>query len=472
MSGSSGPVWNRSAKAHRRVLAPSKAPGTARELRASAKLAGQGGTHPAKEQVCIQKHIINRHNRRQSPRSVCPWRFIRFAARCARHNAVADGWPRMHREISHADRAFHQESRPVALSARGAARPHYRARPLAAIVRRASSTRGVSPCPPGRKEIYGYRIALLAAVLGGARVLYGSLERLLARRHRRADLALALACVAAIFLNEPLVAAEIVFIGMLGECLESFTFERTQRAIRRSSKYSRAAAGCCATVRKCASSPASCKSAIRSSSNPAGRFPSTAWSWTGARPWTPVRLTGESLPVDKGPGDEVLAGSLNQFGALTDRGPARGGAHRRRPGHRADGPRPQGQGRLERTADRLARYFLPAVLAWPPHLRRRPRVPWHALCRGATAAGLAGRDGSVYPALSVLVVACPCALILATPAAIIAALGRLAGTGVLIKGGSALERLAQACLRVRQDRHSDEGPARAGDVVGIRGIGR
>src|SRR5207244_1813048 len=86
--------------------------------------------------------------------------------------------------------------------------------------------------PTWPREISGYRIVLLAAVLGGARVLYSSLESLFEGR-LGADLALAIACVAAILIGEPLVAAEIVFIGMVGECLESFTFERTQRAIRR-----------------------------------------------------------------------------------------------------------------------------------------------------------------------------------------------------------------------------------------------
>src|SRR5207245_4111950 len=82
------------------------------------------------------------------------------------------------------------------------------------------------------QEAGGYRFVLLAAVLGGARILYDALESLLEGK-LGAHLALAIACVAAIVIGEPLVAAEIVFIGMVGECLESFTFERTQRAVQR-----------------------------------------------------------------------------------------------------------------------------------------------------------------------------------------------------------------------------------------------
>src|SRR5205085_4316841 len=82
------------------------------------------------------------------------------------------------------------------------------------------------------RTVFGYRYAFLAAVIGGARVLYSSLESLFAGR-LGADLALAVACLAALLINEPLVAAEVVFIGLVGECLESFTFARTQRAVRR-----------------------------------------------------------------------------------------------------------------------------------------------------------------------------------------------------------------------------------------------
>src|SRR5208283_4730403 len=81
-------------------------------------------------------------------------------------------------------------------------------------------------------------------------------------------------------------------------------------------------------------------------------------------------------------------------------------------------------------------------------------------------------ERSIYPALAVLVVACPCALILATPAAVIAALGRLAGTGVLIKGGSALERLAGvSAFAFDKTGTLTEGKLELGDVVGLNGVG-
>src|SRR5205807_10447359 len=75
---------------------------------------------------------------------------------------------------------------------------------------------------------------------------------------------------------------------------------------------------------------------------------------------------------------------------------------------------------------------------------------------------------SMYPTLSVLVVACPCTLILATPAAMIAALGRLAGTGVLLKGSSALERLAAvSAFAFDKTGTITEGRLELGDVFAL-----
>jgi Cu+-exporting ATPase len=142
----------------------------------------------------------------------------------------------------------------------------------------------------------------------------------------------------------------------------------------------------------------------------------------------------------------VLAGSLNVHGALTI--DAQRVAEQTVAGRVIEltARALKDKANLERTADRLARYFLPAVLGLALLTFVACLVYYGTgLFRPAAAPRLGLRQAitySVYPTLSLLVVACPCALILATPAAIIAALGRLAGTGVLIKGGSALERLA------------------------------
>ncbi len=146
----------------------------------------------------------------------------------------------------------------------------------------------------------------------------------------------------------------------------------------------------------------------------------------------------------------MLAGSLNQQGALTIEA-------RRVAEHTVVGrvieltaKALKDKAPIERAADRLARWFLPAVLALAAVTFLGAMIGGSFWGRDASGGRLPFYDAtqtsvlgeSVPPALAVLVVACPCALILATPAAVIAALGRLAGTGVLLKGGSALERLA------------------------------
>src|SRR6478609_1081170 len=134
----------------------------------------------------------------------------------------------MHREISHTDDPFQSES-PLGLYLLTATVGSLLAADLWPLLAGWLRSQGVETYSWPR-ELLSYRYALLAAVIGGARVLYGSLEALFEGRVG-ADLALAIATLAAILIREPLVAAEVVFIGLAGECLEAFTFSRTQTAL-------------------------------------------------------------------------------------------------------------------------------------------------------------------------------------------------------------------------------------------------
>jgi len=137
-------------------------------------------------------------------------------------------------------------------------------------------------------------------------------------------------------------------------------------------------------------------------------------------------LTGESLPVEKEPGDELLAGTLNGHGALT--------ARVVRPAGKTTLDRmvelvrraQESKAQVERLADRVVAWFVPGVLL--------------LAAATLTAWGLAGlwSDG-LSAAVAVLVVACPCALGLATPTAVLVASGRGAEHGILIKEAQALE---------------------------------
>ena len=293
------------------------------------------------------------------------------------------------------------------------------------------------------RETAGFRYALIASVLGGARVLYGSLEGLTEGKVG-ADLAIAIACIASILIGEPLVAAEVVFIGLVGECLEAATFDRTQRALRGLAELFPTRCWVLRDGQEVRVFTADLAIGDQIIVKPGGKIPADGIVNDGRSSLDTSALTGESAPRDVGPGDSVLAGSVNQHGAITF--VAEKVAKQTVAGQviemTATALRDKGQS--ERLADRLARYFLPVVLAialvtflFHVWYQSRPAGPDSRTISFAAAARIAA-----YPTLAVLVAACPCPLVLATPAAVIAALGRLAGTGVLVKGGSALERLA------------------------------
>ncbi len=141
-------------------------------------------------------------------------------------------------------------------------------------------------------------------------------------------------------------------------------------------------------------------------------------------------LTGESMPVEKGPGDRVIGGTINRTGAFRYRATTLGSESmlarivqlmREAQGSRAP---------IQRLADRISAVFVPVVL----QIAIVTFVVWFVATDSAPAVR------AFAAAVAVLIIACPCAMGLAVPTAVMVATGRGAELGALIKGGEALQR--------------------------------
>jgi P-type Cu+ transporter len=139
-------------------------------------------------------------------------------------------------------------------------------------------------------------------------------------------------------------------------------------------------------------------------------------------------LTGEPIPVEVGPGDEVAGATLNTYGRLVVRATRVGAETALAQITRLVAEAQEGKAPIQRLVDRVSAVFVPIVIA----VSLATLVGWLAFGGGATAAFSA--------AVSVLIIACPCALGLATPTALMVGTGRGAQLGILIKGPEVLEQ--------------------------------
>lgn len=297
---------------------------------------------------------------------------------------------------------------------------------LAAIVAAGMlvSASGLAPA------IAGIPTNAIGAVLGSGPILWAAIRELL-RFRLSADLAVLVAAGAAIAIGQYFVAAEVILIMLIGGFLEGIAVQRTRGAIRALIKMTpREAVRIVNGVREKVPVEMIRRGEVVAVL-PGERVPVDGRIHSGRSSVDQSALTGESLPRDVGPADGVLAGSINGSGALE--------IEVERVGHdtafgrmvhlveEAEAQRAPSQ----RLADRYASWFLPVVLA---------------------CAGLAYfLTNDLIRAVSILIIACPCALVLATPTAVSAGIGRMARRGVLVKGGVALELLGR-CRSILLDK--------------------
>ena len=277
-----------------------------------------------------------------------------------------------------------------------------------------------------------------AIVTGGYYVARSGWAALRTARTLDMNALMSIAAIGAIFVGEWAEGAIAMFLFSLGNTLEGYTMDRARNAIRSLMDLSPRRA----TVLRGSQEQQVPVEELRVNDRilvrPGERIPMDGEILTGQSAVNQAPITGESLPVDKAAGDEIYAGSINGQGALTMRVTRLAAdttiARIIRMVEEAQAQKAPSQ----RFVDRFAQVYTPLVIAIAAGVAvLPPLVGW--LAGAGTFGALLGEW--VYRALVLLVIACPCALVISTPVSIVSAIASAARAGVLIKGGAHLESL-------------------------------
>ncbi len=270
---------------------------------------------------------------------------------------------------------------------------------------------------------FSFDMAWIAIVLCGVPILLEAFIGLVTAFDIKADVLVSLALVASVAIGEDFAAGEVAFIMQLGALLEDLTVARARAGIEKLVRLTPR------TARRLTGAGEEIISAQQVQVGdvlrvlPGETVPVDGAILTGQTSINQAVMTGESLPVDKGPGDQVSSGTVNQFGAFEMRAEKVGEDSSIQRLIRLVQSADAGKAKIVGLADRWATWIVVIAL---------------------TAAALTWLiTGEIIRAVTILVVFCPCALVLATPTAIMAAIGNATRHGFLVREGDALERLAQ-----------------------------
>ena len=276
-------------------------------------------------------------------------------------------------------------------------------------------------------SIFGYSpfsfdMAWVAIILCGIPIIMEAVIGLVTAFDIKADVLVSIALIASIIIGEDFAAGEIAFIMQLGALLEDLTVAKTRAGIEKlvhlTPRTARRISGTSEEI--IPAEDVHVGDLLRVL--PGEAIPVDGVITSGETSVNQAVMTGESLPVDKGPGDEVSSGTVNQFGAFEMKASKVGEDSSIQRMISLVQSADAGKAKIVSLADRWATWIVVIAL---------------------TAAVLTWLiSGEIIRAVTILVVFCPCALVLATPTAIMAAIGNATKHGFLVREGDALERLA------------------------------